>query len=1035
MSWIPGYTQQSTSKKITVTGTVQDSTGMLLPGISIGVMGSQGVGTSTDMNGKFVLDVPADGALQVSAIGYVPQTIQVKGRAVIDIVLEIATSKLQDVVVTAFGRKQRREATVGSVTSINPQQLKIPSSNLTTALAGQLAGIVAYQRSGQPGADNANFFIRGVTTFGYKNDPLILVDNVELTATDLARLQVDDIASFSILKDASATALYGARGANGVILVTTKEGKEGKAMINFRLENKISQPTKEISLADPFTYMRLYNEANYNSGILEPRYNEKEIRMRQDPNRNPYVYPVVDWMKEITRRSTFNQSGNFSVSGGGKVARYYISGAANRDNGTLKVDKMNSFNSNAKLNNYQLRSNVNVNITKTTEAVVRLSGNFDEYTGPIAPAGSIATDMYYQVLHTSPVDFPAYYAPDSANQTTRHILFGGTPEYGYTNPYASIMKGYQNFSQSRMSAQFEVTQKLPFVTEGLTFRGLISTNRFSFFDVVRQYKPFYYYVDPVTGYDKLTDKYTLTWLNPDPGAATEYIDYVATPGNRKISSFLYMQGVLDYDRQFGASNVSGSLVATRQQTLNAQATDLQSSLPFRNIGLAGRATYAYKSRYFAEFNFGYNGSERFAEKNRFGFFPTFGVSWVPSNEEFWRNGGISDFVQRMKIRASYGLVGNDAIAGTRFYYLSNLNLNGGNSSVFGINNNYVRNGVRILSYENNDVTWEVARTTNIAVELEMFRGFNITAEIYRQQRDRILQARSAIPTSMGLEATVSANLGKAEARGLDLQADYKRNFAGEKGWVQARGNFTFAQNEYVAYEEPMWDEPWRRAVGKKLNQAKGFIAERLFVDDKEVAASPVQNFNGVPTRGGDIKYRDLNGDGVITERDETYIGYPTTPEIVYGFGLSAGYKAFDISVFFQGVDRVSFFIDPNATAPFVGNTQLLKAYADDHWSEENQDLMATWPRLTANANPNNTFRPSTWFMRNGAFLRLKSVELGYTLPKRIAKKAYMENCRIYASGLNLLTWSAFKMWDPELAGSGMNYPVQRVFNLALNVNF
>jgi hypothetical protein len=233
----------------------------------------------------------------------------------------------------------------------------------------------------------------------------------------------------------------------------------------------------------------------------------------------------------------------------------------------------------------------------------------------------------------------------------------------------------------------------------------------------------------------------------------------------------------------------------------------------------------------------------------------------------------------------------------------------------------------------------------------------------------------------------------------------------------------------------MWDEPWRRAVGKKLNQAKGFIAERLFVDDKEVAASPVQNFNGVPTRGGDIKYRDLNGDGVITERDETYIGYPTTPEIVYGFGLSAGYKAFDMSVFFQGVDRVSFFIDPSATAPFVGNTQLLKAYADDHWSEENQDLMATWPRLTANANPNNTFRPSTWFMRNGAFLRLKSVELGYTLPKRIAKKAYMENCRIYASGLNLLTWSAFKMWDPELAGSGMNYPVQRVFNLALNVNF
>ncbi len=419
---------------------------------------------------------------------------------------------------------------MGAVTTVNPKDLKIPSSNLTTALAGQVAGMIAYQRSGQPGQDNASFFVRGVTTFGYKQDPLILIDNVELTATDLARLQVDDIASFSILKDASATSLYGARGANGVILVTTKEGKAGKAKINFRFENSISQATKNLEMADPVSYMELFNEAIMTRDSLGgPRYDQNKINHTKNSD-NKFVYPAVDWMSELFKQRTNNQRANLSVSGGGEVARYYVAGAFNRDNGILKVSPVNNFNNNVRLDNYQLRSNVNINLTKTTEMVVRLSGNFDEYTGPVTQDASFGTDLYSLVMHTSPVDFPAFFLPDSSTVFDKHILFGNklleTGQLG-TNPYAQLMRGYKNFSRSRMSAQVEMTQNLSFITKGLNFRGMVTTNRYSFFDVTRQYNPFYYQVGD---YDRQKDEYRLVWLNNKPGEATEYLDFNSGKG-------------------------------------------------------------------------------------------------------------------------------------------------------------------------------------------------------------------------------------------------------------------------------------------------------------------------------------------------------------------------------------------------------------------------------------------------------------------------------------------------------------------------
>lgn len=1037
---------QENGGQVTITGSVKDSLGVRLPGVTVLVAGVTGKGTTTNADGKFVLDVSPNATLQFTLMGFETVTIPLAGKRTVDVVLRERVSQLTDVVITAYGKKQQREAIVGAVTTVNPKDLKIPSSNLTTALAGQVAGMIAYQRSGQPGQDNATFFVRGVTTFGYKQDPLILIDNVELTATDLARLQVDDIASFSILKDASATSLYGARGANGVILVTTKEGRAGKAKINFRFENSISQATKNIEMANPVSYMELYNEAIMTRDSLgAPRYDQNKINHTRNGD-NKFVYPAVDWMGELFKKRTNNQRANLSVSGGGEVARYYVAGAFNRDNGILNVNPVNNFNNNVRLDNYQLRSNVNINLTKTTEMVVRLSGNFDEYTGPVTQDASYGTDLYSLVMHTSPVDFPAFFTPDSSTVFEKHILFGNKLREDGTlgaNPYAQLLRGYKNFSRSRMSAQVELTQNLSFVTPGLNFRGMVTTNRYSFFDVVRQYNPFFYQVGD---YDRRTDQFRLVWLNNKPGEATEYLGF--TPGNRVISTFVYLQGVLDYNRTFGDHTISSTLVGTRQQTLNTDGSTLQTSLPYRNMGLAGRATYSYLSRYFLEFNFGYNGSERFSTNNRFGFFPTIGASWVISNERMWE--GLRDVVTRAKVRASHGLVGNDAIGSQRFFYMSEVNMNSGYGATFGRNNAYTRNGVSISNYENRDVTWETSYQTNIGLELSFFDKLNFIGEIYRQRRTNILQERASIPSTSGLEAGISANIGEAMSQGVDLSLDYKQNF-GKDVWAAVRGNLTYATNEFKQYEEPKFNEPWRSRIGNSINQVYGFIAERLFVDDEEVANSPRQNFNGFVTRGGDIKYRDVNGDGQITERDMVPIGMPTAPELVYGAGFSVGYKNFDLSAFFQGLGRESFFIDVSdvdnggtyleSTMPFVGNAQILKAYAENHWSEENQNIYAMMPRLSHTHNYNSAPSPSnkvtipnTWFMRNGAFLRLKSLEAGYTIPKHITKRYHIENLRIYFNGLNLHTWSAFKLWDPEMAGKGMSYPVQKVFNFGINVN-
>jgi len=1025
------YRVEIVQEKLTVNGIIKDENNNPLTGVSIKVKGQSINGTTTDINGRYVIAIEKGQSLIFSMVSYQTKEIENISDSVLDIVLDPASTAIDDVVVVAFGTQKKKEV-IGAMTSVNPADLKVPSSNLTTALAGRVAGMIAYQRSGEPGADNADFFVRGVTTFGYKKDPLILIDGVEFNSTELARLQVDDIASFSIMKDAAATSLYGARGANGVILVTTKQGKEGPAKVSFRVENSISSPTQEVQLADPVTYMRLQNESILTRDPLGASlYSQGKIDNTAAGN-DPLLYPANDWKKMLLNDMTMNQRYNMNVSGGGQVAQYYFAGTFNQDNGILNVDNRNNFNNNIDLKTYLLRSNVNVNITKTTQAGVRFYGSFDEYTGPLDGG----TAMYNKIMRSNPVMFPAFYPTLDKYSYIQHIMFGGTDlREGLINPYADMVKGYRDYSKSLMMAQFELKHNLSYLTEGLNFRVMANTTRNSYFSMSRFYNPFYY---TINNYDKNTGDFTLQNLNPDGGR--EELSF--SEGDKTVSSNFYMESALNYSRGFGKHNVSGLLVLLMQQNLTGNAGSLQLSLPSRNLGVSGRGTYSFDDKYFAEFNFGYNGSERFDKNNRFGFFPSGGLAWQVSNEPFWD--GIKSFIPTLKLRGTYGLVGNDAIgsASDRFFYLSEVNLNSSTAGgVFGENLDYNINGVAINRYANPDITWEIARKTNLGFEMNLFDRIDIQADFFKEYRTNILMARSYVPSVLGLATTTKANVGKASSKGFEFSVDYKENFS-QDTWLSARANFTYATSKFEVYEEPIYtNAPWKSRVGHSINQTFGYIAERLFVDDQEVANSPTQNFGTSVTMGGDIKYRDINNDGTISELDMVPIGNPTSPEIVYGLGFSFGHKKFDISAFFQGLAQESFWIDtsmPSNTninsVPFINDQQLLQAYADSYWNDQTRNIYAMYPRLSNNYHQGN-MQTSTWFMRDGAFLRLKNVEMGYNFTKGIVKRIGLNNLRLYGSGTNLFTWSAFKTWDVEMAGNGLGYPVQRVYNMGVQVSF
>lgn len=1008
----------------TITGRVVDKDGFALIGVTVTLKSRPSVGVATDVNGAYSINCNANDVLVFSYVGFLTQERIAGEIDKMAIVLEEDVQTLDELQVVAFG-VQKKESIVSSITAITPKDLRVPSSNVTTAFAGRMAGVIAYQRSGEPGLDNAEFFIRGITTFSAsgKRDPLILIDGIEMTSTELARLNVDDIESFSVMKDASSAALYGARGANGVILVTTKEGKDDKLSINIRAELSSSANSELVKLADPLTYMTLHNEAvRTRRADVELPYSLAKIRGTALGS-DPIMFPSVNWYDYMIKDRTFNQRVNMNLTGGGKAVQYYLAANYQHDTGILKESDENKFNNNIDINRLQVRSNVTIKLAPTTEAVVRAYGSFDNTTGPTQGGAQVFT----MARNASPVRFLPYYPADEAHSETKHILFGASEEAGiYVNPLAQVISGYKESSSSMMLLQLELQHNFDNILKGLFVKGTYNVKRDSYYDMRRRYRPFYY--APLTTTD---GSYRLINFNPDSG--TEYLNF--EDGGKNITSSMYGEMRLGYNTMIAEKHdINVLLVGSLRNEVNTiGGADLQESLPLRNISSAGRLAYGYDSRYFLETNFGYNGSERFSKNHRFGFFPSIGAGWLVSNERFMSS--LSDKISTLKLKATYGLVGNDQIGSRkdRFFYMSQIDMDG-RAYTFGTDRGYRRTGININRYANDLVTWEIAKKTNFGVELGLFQDLTILADYFRETRENILQTRTDIPVTMGLVTIPQANVGIAQGHGTEVEIKYQKHFRNNV-WLIVNGNFTYATSKYKQYEEPDYtDTPWRSRVGKKLSQPYGLIAERFFIDEEDVNNSPRQMFGQYAA--GDIKYKDINNDGQINIEDEVPIGYPTVPEIIYGTGFSFGFHNFDVSCFFQGSGRSSFFISPAHITPFInrGQRALLQYIADDHWSENNRNIYAFWPRLSENNIQNNN-QLSTHWLRNGAFLRFKTAEVGYTLPTKLSRKFHVNMFRIYASGTNLFVWSKFKMWDPEMAGDGLGYPVQRVLNVGVNLTF
>ena len=705
-----------------VKGEIYDNLGNPLPGVAVIVEGTTN-GTDSDFDGKYLINVKkADATLVFSYLGFETKKIKIGTEKIINVILKESADQLDEVQIVAFS-KQKKASVIGSVTSIKVADLKQPTANITNSLAGQISGLISYQRSGEPGADNAAFFIRGVTTFGFNNSPLILLDGLQITTSDLARLEPDNIASFSIMKDATATSLYGARGANGVVLVTTKEGKKGKAKVSVRYENSMSAPSQVNDFLGAVDYMELYNRAQR---MRDPSatllYSKQKIEGTRN-GLNPNIYPDVNWHNELFKDFTLNRRFNVNINGGGEVAQYYLSVTSANETGLLKVDALNNFNNNIDINRSNLRANININLTKTTKVAAKFYSLFERYNGPVVGA----SDIFYQVSQANPANFPKAYEPDLATQNFNHTLFGNKGNGGFPNPYAESVKGFKDRFANTTLAQFQVKQDLKFITEGLKLRAMASVRTYTENQNERSFTPFYYganLVQTATGIENSLDQIQ---------EGTEFLNN-PTVSNNGNSNFYY-EAVLEYNKTFKEKHaVSGLLVNYFQEALNTIGGNTAfSTLPSRNTGISGRTSYSFDDRYFGEFNFGYNGSEKFAEKNRFGFFPSVGFGWIISNEKFFEK-NIPQ-VNLLKLRYSYGLVGNDGIssASDRFFYLSDVNLNNGNTGYsFGSNNNNYYNGFIVNRYANENVSWEIATKSNVGIELGLFRKLNIIADIFTE---------------------------------------------------------------------------------------------------------------------------------------------------------------------------------------------------------------------------------------------------------------------------------------------------------------
>ena len=1018
------FSAPQTPQQKTVTGVVTEAqSGEPLFGCSVVVKGTTR-GVSTDMTGRFEIQVAEGETLQVSYVGYVTREIKIGKANMVAVELSEDSELLEEVVVTAFGTGQRKESVTGSVQAISPGDLKIPASNLSNAFAGRMSGVVAYQRSGEPGSNASDFFIRGISTLSGVTSPLIVLDGVEISAGDLNALDPDIIESFSILKDATATAMYGTRGANGVMIVKTKSGSDlDRPQIGLRFESYVNMPTKVQKFVDGATYMELFNEAVTNQNTGTTLFTQRQI----DGTRrglNPYVYPNVDWYNEIFKDITYNQKANFNIRGGTSKITYFMNLNVNHESGMLKDNSKRyySYGNNISQTMYTFQNNIDFHLSPTSTISLHLNAKLNDYTGP----SKTVSEIFSSIMGNNPVDFPISF-PYNADGEWVHWggLNGGNNQAG-TNPMAEATLGYQDRFASTVIANLDFDQKLDFITKGLSFKLLFSFKNWSQTSRVRQQSVTNrYFISPnsVVENPDGTYDYEITPLG-EPDNST-LATSTGTTGDRQT----YIQAYLNYDRSFGNHNV-GALVLFNADSYrnNNPGGALIASLPKRKMGFAARLSYDYAHRYLLEINAGYNGSENFAAGHRWGFFPSVSVGWNISQEPFWES--LRDVVSNFKLRGSYGLVGNDQIGSARFIYLAQVTLqSAGYTTGFG---NYRQgfSGPVYNRYQNDDITWEIGRKLNVGIDLQLFHSLNVTLEGFREIRSNIFQETQTIPDYFGTaNSQIFGNLAKVQNWGIEVSADYAKQISKDL-FVSFKGTFSFARNTVLEYDEGAGMRPALSQIGKSLNTYMGFVSNGLYIDQADIDNNPTSQLGNIAIAPGDLKYRDQpdangNYDGIITMDDRVPMGFPTVPEIIYGFGPSISYKNWDFSFFFQGAANTSLMINAGNAAPFgeQQNRNVLQWIADSRWNPADPNPHATYPRLTKYANQHNN-RNSDYWLRDGSFLKLKNIEVGYTYKR----------ARIYLSAVNVATFSSFKLWDPEMGGgAALSYPTQRTINLGVQL--
>jgi len=994
-----------------VTGMVTDNNKEPLTGVTITVVGG-GAAAVTDIDGLFHIKAEKGQTLEFSYIGFQKKQVKLTGAKLINIVMEEETSEMEEVIVTGYS-SQKKASIIGSIETIKPDELKFGTGRtLSNNLAGKLSGIIGVQRSGEPGYDDSNFWIRGISTFSGNNSPLILIDGI---ARDLNNVDVNEIESFSVLKDASASAMYGVRGANGVIVITTKRGKIGAPQVKFHVEHAINEPTKMPEFLDAPEYMTLLNQLALQDGAVQP-FTQLQID-RSRSGYDPDLYPNVNWIDEITKDYAYTTKGNVDISGGSDFLRYSIVASYFKESGILEQDKSLPVNNATNNQQFNLRTNIDMDVTKTTLLRVNIGG----YLNRFKKQRCSTDDAFNQAFMTLPFVHPARYSDGAIPRISNRA-----------NPWLTATQGgYDFMTSSKIQTLFSVEQDLRQITKGLKVKGSFSFDRWNRSRRTRTSNPSI--VFPATSRDA---EGNLVYRQASTGDESMGFE----TGNEYGNSNVYMEADIMYNRRFGLHDIDALFLYNQN---SYDGGDIQD---YRKQGIAGRLSYTYDNRYVTEFNFGYNGSENFAKGKRFGFFPSFAIGWLLSEEHFMES--VHDIFNKIKFRASIGQAGDDNIGGRRFAYLTTLKT-GQEGYTWGQDGQRSYKGITEGDVGVTDLTWETVTKKNLGVEIGLWNLLDINFDVFRENRKNIFMQRSIVPTQTGFVETPWANFGKVKNGGMEVTVNLHKQW-NKDFFTSFYGNFTYAKNCVEEIDEAEVKKgTYRGQTGRSLNELWGLTAERLFTaDDFNEDGTlkfgiPEQNVGATTLHPGDIKYIDMNGDNVVNEEDEGYIGGTVDPRIVYGFGGVVSYKNFDFNFFFQGTGDTYRVIGGGRDVPYFlpggGTTTEGNAYAanlDDRWIDGvNEDPYAFWPRLTYGPNINNC-RASTWWKKDMSFLRCKTIEVGYTLPKAWMNHIYSKGCRVFVSGNNLFCISSFKLWDPEIGtANGLRYPMNRSVLFGLDINF